>query len=227
MAGYSGLNRTNSLRMNVGFKPQTVAPGKTNREDVQSPVGGKTNFGGTVGYKGDTRVQRVAPGKGDLQISSVPKTTKANPIGRRYASPIGPKQPGLTRGLKPLGNTPIAPVPKLKPTVKATTPTKKATSVKTKASTKTSGNTKSVKTTPTKTTQAKTPVGMSRKEAMNNRLGVSSKTTTGKTSSSSSSKSSPAKSSSNRGFTSGSLKDRSTGGVSTGTKTGKTTSSKK
>lgn len=207
----------------MAYRSQTVAWGKTDRENAQTPVGGKTNFGGTVGYKGDTRVQRVAPGKGDLQRTVVPKTTMANPIGRRYESPIGPKQPGLTRGLKSLGNTPIAPVPKLRPTA----PVKKAVSAKAKSPTKTSGGLKSVKTAPAKTTQVKTPVGMSRKEAMNNRLGVTSRTTTGKTSTSSPSRSSPSKTSTSRGYSSGSLKDRSTGGVSTGTKTGKTTSSRR
>jgi hypothetical protein len=51
-----------------------------------------------------SEVQRVSrTGKGDLQVTDVPKTTMANPIGRRYGEKIGPQRPSGLRYAQPIG----------------------------------------------------------------------------------------------------------------------------
>jgi len=62
-------------------------------------------------------------GKGDLQTSVYGKTTTANPIGRRYASPIGPSNRGFIPGgdgimaLNNIRMTPTSKAPKATPNV--------------------------------------------------------------------------------------------------------------
>ena len=51
-----------------------------------------------AGYTSIAPAPKSAPGKRDVE-KPVGKTTMANPIGRRYLEPIGPKMPGKTRGL--------------------------------------------------------------------------------------------------------------------------------
>ena len=51
-----------------------------------------------AGYTSIAPAPKSAPGKRDVE-KPVGKTTMANPIGRRYLEPIGPKMPGKTRGI--------------------------------------------------------------------------------------------------------------------------------
>jgi hypothetical protein len=51
-----------------------------------------------AGYTSIAPAPKSAPGKSNVE-KPVGKTTTANPLGRRYLEPIGPKMPGKTRGL--------------------------------------------------------------------------------------------------------------------------------
>lgn len=114
--------------------------------------------------------------KGDLQISNVPKTTDTNPIGRRYAEPIGPSNRGSVQGgygIPGLSNVRMTPT--------ANAPRATVTGTRVVPAAQVISNVVRERTSPTPSRTTSAPARMEVNRTTGNTTGFTSGTTTGST----------------------------------------------